>query len=103
MAREKKNKIDEKGVLISFDENKNIILKSEEDEELLCTNLTEDIIKLSEEFGSLSIQIKDYSPRSVTRKPTFTYNCTCGKQVKTQVENLRAICEDCNCEFQLKE
>lgn len=104
MARQKKNKIEEKGVLISINEKGEMILTSEMEEELITENLTESILNLSKEFGSLVISVKDYAPKnSGERAPTYKYKCSCGKEIKSKEENLKAICEDCNCEFEILE
>ena len=98
MARQKKNKIEEKGVLISINEKGEMILTSEVEEELLTENLTEAILNLSKEFGSLSILVKDYAPKaSGERKQQYKYRCEkCGEEIKSKVEGLHAIHVECD-------
>lgn len=58
--------------------------------------LNEDIFKLR--------PIKEPKERKMpNRKPVYTYICYgCGKEIKTDVEELKAECKECNTEFELK-
>lgn len=103
MAREKKEKVDLKGAIATLKDNK-LVLTNEETEEIVENDLVSKILSLVQKYGSLSYEIKDYAPKVINRAPTYKYICpTCGKEIKTKVEDLHAVCKDCDVEFQPKE
>ena len=98
MARQKKNNIKEAGVIPELNSDGDIILKSELEEELLTENLSQSLMALTKEFGSLSIEVKDYSPREMKeRAPVYKYVCEiCGSEIKSKAEDLIAIHSTCS-------
>lgn len=83
-----------------------------EDGKVIISGLTkDDSVKFSveEKFGEFvgesgfELKFKKKSNRTSNRKPTFKFECSCGKQIKSSIEDLHIKCKDCEEDFEISE
>jgi len=80
-----------------------IDIETGEIKEVDVLEATEKILKESVE-PILDITIKEFKPKKEsTRKPIFKYKCGCGKEIKSNEEDLNISCKDCSRDFEVEE
>lgn len=99
--RKRKEKVKEEGVIPSLNDSNEIILTSDFEGGVVETeNLTEKIMELTKLYGSLKVEVKDYSPRTVERAPVYKYTCSaCGEEIKSKLDGLHAEHKECKAMF----
>lgn len=94
------NKVEIKNGLIT-EENGSFFAKynDEETEQELKANLTDKIREFLNVEGINFKLGKGRKSGSQNRKPTFTYECGCGKLIKSTEEELEIMCKACGKDF----
>lgn len=90
----------------NIDEKYTIVSTNDDgvEEYLTFDEVIEDVINHTT-TGVYSIELKDFLNRQPPkRKPIYKYKCpNCGKEVKSDIEDLHAQCKDCEVDYILKE
>lgn len=108
MARGKSVKVDYKEIKAQYEEGElkgKLEIIDEETGEVSASdiNLTvevKDFLKTLNEDDKISICVKKFKPMSAReQKPKHVYKCECGKEIKSEYDNLNIHCNDCNEDF----
>lgn len=103
------SKINYKGIKIELnDECKligRLILDEEKPEEVTELNLTDEINRVINENKDkdMVVNIKEYKPKTVERKPVFKYHCGCEEsEIKSSYDSLNVHCNVCDEDFKME-